>query len=159
MRHLLRTTVATQMNGFWFHSRHKGCSYPSKKTVCQSDPWLQRYKLAKSVTGSCRAAHTQFCPLLTKKLRSALRAPLVIKVTECVWLTTTHKFSVVSASGFSPDGKEDVEMVIGHDRHPPSLSANYNRWAPGVLPVKTSSRSSTTPKREQTLVVLTQPRP
>ena len=26
-------------------------SYPLKQTVCQSGPWLQRYKLVKSVTG------------------------------------------------------------------------------------------------------------
>ena len=80
---MARATVVTQMDGCWFHSRQKECSYPSKKTVCQSDPWWQRYKLVKCVTGSgrvepCRAAHTQFCQLFTKEIRSALRAPLVI---------------------------------------------------------------------------------
>ena len=50
----LTPLVLTQMDGCWFHSRQKRCSYPSKKTVYQSDPWLRRYKLVKGVMGSSR---------------------------------------------------------------------------------------------------------
>ena len=34
-------------------------------------------RLRLCVTGSARAAHTHFCPLFTKELRPAPRAPLV----------------------------------------------------------------------------------
>ena len=80
--HAARDAVTAQMDGCWFHSRQKGCGYPSK-SVCQLDPWLQRYKLVKSVTGSgrvgpCRVepgrSYTQFCALFTKELRFALRS-------------------------------------------------------------------------------------
>ena len=67
-----RATSSSHKGRGHLDSRQKGCSYPSKKTICQSDPPLQRYKLVKSVLGSCRvvpcravpcrAAHTQIVP-------------------------------------------------------------------------------------------------
>ena len=55
-------------------------AFPSKKTACQNDPLLQKCKLVKSATGSCRAGPLilKICPLFTKELRSALHTPLVI---------------------------------------------------------------------------------
>ena len=70
--HVPRATVATQMDGCWFHSRQKKCGYPRKKTVHQTDMWLLSYKPRKSVT-----AHTKFSPL--SSTRQAGARPLVTK--------------------------------------------------------------------------------
>ena len=73
----------SQMDGCWFHSRWKGCSYPSKKTVYQSDPWLQR--LSSSKESRDRVVSGRAGPLILRfftkprRTRSALHTPLVTK--------------------------------------------------------------------------------
>ena len=52
--HVLRATVIIQKGRSHLDSRQKGCSYPPKKTARETDLRLQRYKLVKSVMGSCR---------------------------------------------------------------------------------------------------------
>ena len=56
-------------------------SYPSKKTVSQSDPCsgCRDISSSKALRGRVVLGHSySFCPLFTKELRSALRASLVI---------------------------------------------------------------------------------
>ena len=66
------------------HGRRDVATHQRRPFVNQTpELLLQGYKLVKSVTGSgcvvpCRAAHAQICPLFTKELRSAPRAPVII---------------------------------------------------------------------------------
>ena len=71
--HVPRATIIIQKGLGHLNSRHNGCGYPPKKTASETDLRLQRYKLVKSVVGSCHVVSGGVGPLILSFFSTKLR--------------------------------------------------------------------------------------